>query len=51
MDNETVIVLTNLQTRMVRIEQNLQIHDLTRKRQTVRNAEILASAKLENRIR
>lgn len=51
MDNATVIVLTNLQTRIVRIEQNLQIHDATRKRQTVRNDEIIALAKLENRIR
>lgn len=48
-EHSVVRVLENLQARVTRIEQNLQIHDDTRKRQTARNEELLQGIKTELR--
>jgi hypothetical protein len=46
-DHSVVRILENLQTRVIRIEKELQIHDDTRKRQTQRNDEMVHRIKQE----
>lgn len=40
-DRRLLVVMTNLQQRLVQVEKQLQIHEATKKRQTERNTDLI----------